>query len=256
MLSQLEGRVAVVTGGSQGIGRATALTLAKSGADIVIADKDRESAMQVASEIEAMGRRVLFESCDLWNYESIKHMIDQVIAQMGKIDITVASGGATVKYARFFRDIDPNEYSGCLQTQQWSRLYLIRAVLDHMIGRDYGKIVIITTDAGRVATPRESLIGSAAAGLVLMTKALAREFSRWHIRVNAICLTVVQDTPAYEAVMATEARHVFQKVTNRAPFGLPTPQDVAEAVLYMASPESDRITGQILSINGGLSFPG
>jgi 3-oxoacyl-[acyl-carrier protein] reductase len=256
MLSQLERKVAVVSGGSHGIGRATALTLAKSGADLVIADRDQEPAMKIVSEIEAMGRRALFELCDLWDFDSVKEMIDRAIAKMGKIDITVASGGATVKYAKFFRDIDPSEYSGCLQTQQWSRLYLIRSVLDHMIERGYGKIVIITTDAGRVATPRESLIGSAAAGLALMTKALAREFSRWNIRVNAICLTVVQDTPAYEAVMATEARHVFEKASGRAPFGLPTPQDVAEAVLYMASPESDRITGQILSINGGLSFPG
>ena len=256
MLSQLEGRVAVVTGGSQGIGRATALTLAKSGADVVIADRDHDTAMQVASEIEAMGRRALFESCDLWDYDSVKQMVDRAIAQMGKVDIMVASGATTVKYAKFFRDIDPSEYSGCLQTQQWCRLYCIRAVLDHMIERDYGKIIIITTDAGRVATPRETLVGAAGAGLVLMTKALAQEFSRWHIRVNAICLTVVQDTPAYEAVMATEARHIFQKATDRAPFGIPSSQDVAEAVLFMASPESDRITGQILSVNGGLSFPG
>ncbi len=114
----------------------------------------------------------------------------------------------------------------------------------------------MTSDAGRTPTPRESLIGSAAAGLVVMTKVMASEFARWQIRVNCLCLTLIQDTPAQRGVMATEARHVFDKVIERARLGIPNADDVAEAALFFASPQSDRITGQILSINGGLSFPG
>lgn len=256
MLTNLDGRVALVTGGADGIGKASALKLAKSGADIVIADKNTEAGMKVVSEIKAMGRRAVFQECDLWVYDSVKEMADRAVAEMGKVDILIASGATTVKYAKFFHELDPNDYGGCLNTQQWARLYSIRALLDHMKQLNYGKIVIITSDAGRTATPRESLIGSAAAGLVLMTKALASEFARWQIRVNALCLTVIQDSPAFAAVMATEAHHVFKKALERARLGLPTPEDVAEAALFMASPESDRITGQILSINGGLSFPG
>jgi len=256
MLTKLDGRVALVTGGADGLGKASALNLAKSGADIVIADKNRDAAMKVVSEIRAIGRRASVQECDLWDYDSVKGMVDRSIAEMGKVDILIASGATTVKYAKFFNELDPHDYGGCLNTQQWARLYVVRALLDHMKAQNYGKIVIITSDAGRTPTPRESLIGCAAAGLLIMTKALAQEFARWQIRVNALCLTVIQNSPAFDAVMATEARHVFQKALERAQLGLPGPEDVAEAALYFASPESDKITGQILSINGGLSFPG
>ncbi|HHV76388.1 MAG TPA: SDR family oxidoreductase [Syntrophothermus lipocalidus] len=256
MLSDLKGKVAVVTGGADGIGKASALKLAQSGADIVIADKNLDGATRVATDIRGMGRRATAIECDLWEYDSVKNMADKAIAEMGKVDILVASGATTVKYAKFFRDLDPHDYAGCLNSQQFARLYAIRALLDHMIEQNYGKIVIVTSDAGRTPTPRESMIGSAAAGLILVTKALAKEFSRWNIRVNGVCLTVIQGTPAFDAVMGTDAKHVFQKAVERAPFGIPTAEDVAEAVLFMASPETDVITGQVISVNGGLSFGG
>jgi 2-hydroxycyclohexanecarboxyl-CoA dehydrogenase len=256
MITNLVGKVALVTGGTNGIGKATALKLAKSGADIVISGRNHEAGMKVVAEIEELGRRAIFLECDLFVYDSVKQMADRAVAEMGKIDILIANGGATVQYAKFFHELDPNDYDGCLNSQQSSRLYAIRALLDHMREQNYGKIVIITSDAGRIATPRESLIGSAAAGLVLMNKALANEFARWQIRVNALCLTVIKDTPGFDAVMATEASHVFQKAVDRAKLGLPNAEDVAEAALFFASPESDRITGQTLSINGGLSFAG
>jgi 3-oxoacyl-[acyl-carrier protein] reductase len=153
--------------------------------------------------------------------------------------------------------MDPlTDYLGCVNTQQFSRLYIIHALLDQMRKQAYGKIVIVTTDAGRVPTPRETMIGSAAAGLVMATKVMAGEFARWQIRVNCLSMTLIKDTPALKEVMASEARHVFQKAIDRARLGIPTAEEVAEAALFLASPQSDKITGQILSINGGLSFPG
>ncbi|MBM4763783.1 SDR family NAD(P)-dependent oxidoreductase [Bacillus sp. B15-48] len=256
MITNLKGKVALVTGGTNGIGKATALKLAESGADVVIVGRNQEAGNQIVSEIKQMGRRSLFLECDLWEYDSVKKMTDQAAAEMGKIDILISNGGTTVKYAKFFHELDPNDYAGCLNTQQFTRLYTIRAALDHMREQNYGKIIIITSDAGRVATPRESLIGSSAAGLVLMNKALASEFARWQIRVNTLCLTVIEDTPAFDEVMSSEASHVFKKAVDRARLGLPNAEDVAEAALFFASPESDKITGQTLSINGGLSFSG
>jgi 3-oxoacyl-[acyl-carrier protein] reductase len=154
-------------------------------------------------------------------------------------------------------EMDPlTDYLGCVNTQQFSRLYIIHALLDQMRKQAYGKIVIVTTDAGRVPTPRETMIGSAAAGLVMATKVMAGEFARWQIRVNCLSMTLIKDTPALKEVMASEARHVFQKAIDRARLGIPTAEEVAEAALFLASPQSDKITGQILSINGGLSFPG
>lgn len=256
MITNLKGRIALVTGGADGVGKATALKMAQSGADIIIADKNVEASLKVAAEIEAMGRRASVQECDLWDYDSVKAMTDRAVADMGKVDILVASGATTVKYARFFRDLDPHDYVGCLNTQQFSRLYPIRALLDHMIEQNYGKIIIVTSDAGRTATPRESMIGSAAAGLIQMTKTLAQEFARWNIRVYALCLTVIAGTPAFDAVMATEAHHVFQKAVEKARFGIPSGDDVAEVASFLASPETDKLTGTIISVNGGLSFPG
>jgi|LSQX01.3.fsa_nt_gb 3-oxoacyl-[acyl-carrier protein] reductase len=256
MITDLNGRVALVTGGADGIGRASALKLAASGADIILADKNTEAAGSVAEEIKQMGRKATVQEVNLWEYDSVKEMTNRAIAEMGKVDILIASGAVTQKFTKYFHEIDPYDYGECLNQQQFARLYPVRALLDHMREQNYGKIVLVTSDAGRTPTPRESFIGNAAAGLVLMTKTMAKEFMRWNIRINTLCLTVIQDTPAFNAVMATEASHVFQKLVDRAKFGLPTAEDVANAALFLASPETDRITGQSLSINAGLSFPG
>ncbi|MGV8058078.1 MAG: SDR family NAD(P)-dependent oxidoreductase [Smithellaceae bacterium] len=255
-MSRLDGKIALVVGGGGGIGKEIALKLAVKGADIIISDINREASLKVGAEIEAMGRKFFFESCDLYKYESVKEMVDRAVAAAGKIDILIASGGTTPKYARFFHEVDPSEYHDCFLTMQWVRLYCIRAVLDHMKERNFGKIVILTTDAGRTPTPRESLIGASAAGLILMAKALAREFSRWNIRINCVTPTIVTNTPGMDQVMATEAAHIFEKAMSRAPFGVPNAGEVADIAVFMASPETDKITGQTISINGGLSFPG
>jgi len=256
-MANLKGKIALVTGGAEGVGKVIALKLAQNGADVVIADKNIEAANSVAAEIKAMGKHSIAAEVDLWAYESVKAMADNAVVAMGKIDICIACGASTPKYAKFFHEQDPlADYEACLNTQQFARLYTIRALLDHMKEKNYGKIVIITSDAGRTPTPRETLIGSAAAGLVLMTKVMAAEFSRWNIRVNCLCLTLIEDTPAQRGVEDTKAKDIFAKVRQRAKFGIPTAEDVAEAALFFAGPETDRITGQILSVNGGLSFPG
>lgn len=256
-MKSLEGKVALVTGGAEGVGKACAMKLAQNGADIVIADRNVELGQKVASEIETIGPRSSLIEVNLWDFDSTKQMIDHAISEMGKIDILIANGAATPKYAKFFHEQNPLEdYAGCLNSQLFSRLYSIRALLDHMREKNYGKIVIITSDAGRTPTPKESLIGASAAGLVVMTKVMAAEFSRWNIRVNCLCLTLIEGTPAQRGVEATAAKDIFAKVRKRARFGIPTAEDVAEGALFFSLPETDRITGQILSINGGLSFPG
>ncbi len=255
--TDLGGKVALVAGAAGGIGKAIAMKLGQCGADVVAADLNLEGATNVASEIESMGRRAKALKCDLWDYNSVKEMADTAAADLGKIDICIASGGTSAKHGKFFHELDPlTDYAECMKIQQYPRLFVVRAVLDHMIQHNYGKIVMITTDAGRVPTPRESLIGSAAAGLVLATKVMAKEFLRWNIRINLLCMTLVADTPALQDVMSSPARHVFEKVYDRVPWGIPTAEDIAESALFFSSPETDRITGQILSINSGLSFPG
>jgi 3-oxoacyl-[acyl-carrier protein] reductase len=128
-----------------------------------------------------------------------------------------------------------------------------------MMARQSGKIIIVTTDAGRSPTRGESLIGGAAAALVLMTKALAMELARSKIRINTICTTATKETPGYERAtsdQSTRMAEIFKKAEERMPFGMNRPDDIAQLALFLASADSNQITGQIFSVTGGLTFPG
>lgn len=259
MQANLTDKVALVTGSSKGIGRAIALTLARNGADIVLNGRNQDHALNVLEEIRGMGRQACFERADIWDYQQVRQMVEGGITRMGKIDILVASGAGGGAPPEFFNRIDPELYEDTIRSHLLSRLYCVRAVMDHMIERQSGKIVIITTDAGRTPTPRESLIGGAAAALVLMTKVIAQETARWQIRINTICTTVTKDTPGYDYAMADPTRpiyRIFQKAEERMPFGMNRPDDIAQLALFLASEDSNQITGQIFSVSGGLSFPG
>jgi len=257
--ANLNGKVALVTGSSKGIGKAIALRLAENGADVVVNATTPEPALEVVEQITTLGRQSYFEQADIYSYSEVKQMVNNVVRNFGKMDILVASGGAAGAPPQFFHEIDPAAYLTCVESHLLTRLYCIRAAIDHMKDRQQGKIITITTDAGRTPTHGESLIGGAAAALVLMTKAIAQEITRWRIRLNTICATVTKDTPGWDKAMADETTHLyrlFKKAEARIPFGMNRPDDIAQLALFLASEDSDQITGQIFSVNGGLSFPG
>jgi 3-oxoacyl-[acyl-carrier protein] reductase len=256
MKTNLNGKAALVTGSTEGIGKAIALKLAENGADVAINGRNPERSREVYELISNFGRRCIFSRGDILIYEDIKRAVDDILVQWGKIDILVVSGSAGYPPPRLFHEISPELYLEYLRTRLISRLFPIRAVLNHMQERGTGKIIIITTDAGRVPTPGESLIGAGAAGVVLITKVLAQELSRWKIHINTICVTITVDTPGYEKALQSGMGKIFEKAAQRMPFWPLKPNDVAELALFLASEDSDRITGQIFSINGGLSFPG
>ena len=259
MQADLSNKVALVAGSTYGIGQAIAIKFAQNGADVVINGRNPESAKETLKEIESLGRRVIFEKADVTDYQQVQQMVDNTLAKLGKIDILVCSGGIGAGFEigpHFFRQTDPGTYWGFVQSQWFSRLYCIKAVLEHMIERNKGKIVLITTDAGRWPTPAESLPGGVGAAIVMTTKVLAKEFTRWGIRINTISTTVTRDTPAMKRVLGEwSAAKVFQQALDKQPFPL-LAKDIAEAALFFASDDSDAITGQTLSVNGGLSFPG
>jgi 3-oxoacyl-[acyl-carrier protein] reductase len=257
--ADLSGKVALVTGSSKGIGRAIAVRFAENGASVVINARTPGPASEVVEHIRAMGREAHFEPADLYNYDDVKHMVDSAAQRFGHIDILVASGAAAGPPPQPFHEIDPKWYGDCISSHLFTRLHAVRAVLDHMMSRQSGKIIIVTTDAGRTPTRGESLIGGAAAALVLMTKALAMEFARSKIHINTICTTITRDTPGYEKATSqqgTRIADIFKKAEERMPFGINKPDDIAQLALFLASEDSNQITGQIFSISGGLSFPG
>ena len=256
MQTNLAGKVAFVTGSSKGIGKAIALKLAQNGADVAVNARNAEPAVAVRQEIEKLNRRSLFEAGDICIYDDMKRAVGDILHQWDRLDILVATGSPGYPPPSLFHEMDPELYLENFRSRLISRLFPIRAALDHMKDKGNGKIIIITTDAGRVPTPGESLIGAPAAGLVLMTKVLAKEFSRWKIHINTICVSVVMDTPGYDKAVQSGMGKIFERAAKRMPFYPVMPDDVAEMALFLSSPESDRITGQIFSVNGGLSFPG
>ncbi|MFH1626107.1 MAG: SDR family oxidoreductase [Pseudomonadota bacterium] len=261
MGADLNGKVALITGSSSGVGRTIALKFSENGADVVINGRSPETGVKTVNEIKELGRQAIFEQADITIYSEVKGMADRVLERMSQIDILVVSGGSAghggaIAAPNFFRELHPDDYIAHINSQYFSRLYCVRAVLDHMIERRSGKIVLLGTDAGRWPTPGESVIGGAGAALVLTTKVLAGEFARWGIRINTISTTVTRDSPALDQVaLSGPAGKVFQKAMEKQPFPL-TANDIAEAALFLASEASDQITGQTLSVNGGLCFPG
>lgn len=260
--SPLAGKVALIGGGSKGIGRACALRLAGAGADVAIAARNDEAGQAVAREVRALGRRATFIQADLSDCESARAMAAAAEAEFGGIDILVVSGagGGPLVTALPFVDIDPLHYPDYLTGQLLTRLNAVGAVLPTMRSRGYGKIVLVTTDAGRVPTPGESMFGIAAAGLMFGVRAIAREIARFGVRLNAVSITVTTDTGTWEqyqtdSVPSEVLTRVFAKIEASAQFGVNSPLDVAEAVSFFASPASDQVSGAVLSVNGGVSFP-
>jgi 3-oxoacyl-[acyl-carrier protein] reductase len=260
--TDLRGKVALVTGGTAGIGREAVLALARDGADVGILARDPEPALALVEQIEAMGQRAIALPADLTQYDEVRTAVEMTVEDLGGLDILVASGGAGLHTpARPFHEIDPAMYPNYVMTHLYSRLHAIRAALDVMVPAESGSIVLLTTDAGRTPTPGESFIGGAAAAMIFMVRALGRELARHHVRINAVAITLTRDTPGYDwyqSQLHTDNVLVraFQKLEREVPLGLNSPEDVVNAILFLASGAAAQVTGATLSVNGGISFPG
>jgi len=259
---QLTGKLAVVVGGSVAIGKAIARRFADEGAVVAIVSRDQKRGQAAADELRAAGGTAHWFGGDFLDYASIRKAAEAVEKQLGGANILVVSGGPENPRPRLFMDAPPEDYIPLFQNKCLGRLTALRAFADQMIAKGKGKVVFITTDAGRVPTPSEALIGSAAAALMYATRSIGKELSRHGIRVNCVSATLTKDTNAWDRFTEAAARdsdavivRAFKKVEARSPFGLNEPADVANAALFFASDASDQISGATISVNGGLSFP-
>lgn len=256
-------RVAVVMGGTRGIGRSAVHLLAGAGARVVFQGRDEDAGAEVIRSAPTSAPRPAFVKADFDRSEAAAEMIDGVVREHGRVDILVANGGARTADPQPFAQTSVEDLPAFFTTRLYNRLYMIHAALPHMRRQGYGKIVATTTDAGRLPTPGEALVGASASALIFLVRALGREHARDGIRVNAVSTTLTRDTPGYDwyakrVALKPDAAVVeaFRKIEDRVPFGLNRPQDVAEAILFLSSPASDQISGAVLSVNGGISFPG
>lgn len=246
---KLEGKNALVTGGGQGIGRAIALSLAAEGADVAVNDIDIEIASRVADEIKAAGRHALAIKADVSNRSEVNNMVATALRGLGRIDILVNNAGISIMGAT--EELSEEVWDKIIGINLKGSFLCSQAVGREMIRQGHGKIVNIASLAGHAGIPKLLAYCASKGGVVLLTKALAVEWAKYNIKVNAVSPGLTR-TPLVEK-MSREFPEVFASREKRVPLHrAAVPEDIAKAVLFFACPESDYITGQILAVDGGM----
>ena len=251
---KLEGKTALVAGGGGGIGRATSLALAREGAQIAVADLLKENAESVSREIKSLGTKGLVCQVDLTKRAEVERTVESVLSQFGQIDILVNSAG----WDRLEPFLESNEetWERILAINFKSVLYTMKAVLPHMIAHGSGKIVNISSDAGRVGSSWEAVYSGAKGAVIAFSKTMAREMARHKINVNVVCPGLT-DTPLLQAIQSQspQTEKIISAVIKATPLRrVARPEEIAEAVAFLVSPSADFMTGQILSVSGGLTM--
>jgi len=243
-------RVAVVTGSASGIGKATAEALAGEGATVCIGDIAADKGEAVAADIRAKGGQAEYFSLDLTDRDSIAKFSAAVLKRFGWVDILVngAGWGKTVPFV----DSDDAFWEKVINLNFIGPMRLTKALLPQMFERKYGRVVSVSSDAGRVGSLGETVYSGAKAGLIGFSKGLAREGARYNVTVNVVCPGPT-DTPLLAAV-PEKYRDAFIKAIPMRRFGQPA--EVADAIAFFAGGNAGYITGQVLSVSGGLTMVG
>jgi len=247
----LAGQSAIVTGGGQGIGRGIVLALAGRGADVAVFEINRPAAEAVAAEVRALGRRALALQVDVADLARVQAATKEAAAEFGRLDILVNNVGWTPNEP--FVDNSPDTWQRIVAMNYGGVLHCTRAALEIMIPAGRGRIVSIASDAARVGTPREAVYAGAKAAVIGFSKSLAAEVAKHQITVNVVSPGTT-DTPMLRAILKPDQIERREKGNPLGRIG--RPEDVAAAVAFFASPEAAYITGQVLSVNGGITMVG
>ena len=257
----LAGKTVIVTGGGSNIGRAISLAFAKEGSNVVIADIDEVQAQKVVDQANALGGRTIVVKTDVTKLDSVEAMVKKALEQFGKIDVLVNNVGWDAPQP--FTSTTPEFWEKVISLNYRSDLNCFKAVLPHLIEQKKGAIVSIASDAGRVGEFRESVYSGCKAGVIALTKAVAREVGRYGVRLNVVCPGVTVPAPdevGEQSMWQGEVAAMFTpEVQQKAAAGYPLRrlgkgEDVAKAVVFLASDAGDYITGQTLSVSGGYSM--
>ena len=243
----IKNKVSIVTGGSSGIGRVTALTLAKEGSKVVVADVNLEQASKVTEEIKALGQEATAIKVDVSNKAEVQSMVNQAIKKYNTVDILVNCAGI-LRFSSI-EELSEKDWNDILDVNLTGTFLCSQAVIKAMKKQKSGKIVNISSCAAKVGGVRAAASYSVSkAGVSNLTICLARELASFKINVNAIAPSMIDTPMTNQPGYGKEAQANFVKTI---PLGLGKPEDIADAILFLVSDKSRYITGEILDVNGG-----
>jgi NAD(P)-dependent dehydrogenase (short-subunit alcohol dehydrogenase family) len=245
---ELDGRVALVTGAARGLGRAISLALADAGAEVALGLREASTGGDLADEIKAMGRVALAVQMDVTSLDQITQAVEEVVARLGRLDILVNNAGVAPGNAA--EDVREEDFDSTVAVNVKGTFFASQAAGRVMIGQRFGRIINLSSQAGFVALPGESVYCMTKAAVSHLTKCLAVEWGRYDITVNALAPTFIA-TPGTEDALADPRfrADVLERIAGLHRIG--EPMDVAGAVVFLASPAASLITGHTIVIDGG-----
>ena len=259
----LAGKTVIVTGGGSNIGRAISLAFARERVNLAIADVDEAQGGKVAAEADGLGAKTLVVRTDVTRWDDVKAMVRVVEERFGRADVLVNNVGWTRD--ALFMEKTREEWEKEIQLNLWGMLNCTRAVLDGMIARKSGAIVSIGSDAGRIGEFREGVYGACKAGIIALSKSIAREVGKYGIRLNVVCPGMTMPDREEEigslSMWTAQENRAWMTDEMRARIAkayplrrVARPEDVTGAVLFLASDRAGFVTGQTLSVSGGYTM--
>ncbi|OWW20371.1 SDR family NAD(P)-dependent oxidoreductase [Noviherbaspirillum denitrificans] len=247
MASNLNGKVAIVTGGGRDVGRQIALALAADGAAVALNyNRSSAEAEAVVGEIRAAGGNARAYRADVGKYEQVKDMVDGVVRDFGRIDILVNNAGLVINER--FVNTTPEQWAAQIDVDLYGTIHTCHAVAPHMIKQNFGRIITLAGDSSRIGENGLAIAAAARAGGIALMKSLAKELGRANVTANAISLGLIETAHSDPEFLAANREKIVRQYPLRR---IGKPEDVAPTVAFLASEGAAWITGQVLSVNGG-----